>query len=264
MSVSQGANGGAGRPRRRQHAAVPRGQARRQAAAPAAIPDPVAQRPGLLPLRGAGQRGVRGVRPRSTGPAPVRGSTVCSTARTRAWSDLYSGLPAGVTRADGRAPDRASGHRRAAGGQPRRRLRRSGPAVPPRSSSSCATDVALIGSEITHPTAEHRLKAASPTSPSVSPAPGQSAFQRVTGADRPPRRQRQPRTAPTLNQHFAVALDSQLLTVPSIDFHQYPDGIIGGGGADITGGFTAGRPETWPPSCATGRCRWQCALSRDV
>ncbi len=43
----------------------------------------------------------------------------------------------------------------------------------------------------------------------------------------------------TLNQHFAVALDNQLVTVPQIDFHQYPDGIIGGGGADITGGFTA-------------------------
>ena len=42
----------------------------------------------------------------------------------------------------------------------------------------------------------------------------------------------------TLNQHFAVAVDGQLLTVPQIDFHQYPDGIIGGGGADITGGFT--------------------------
>jgi SecD/SecF fusion protein len=42
----------------------------------------------------------------------------------------------------------------------------------------------------------------------------------------------------TLNQHFAVALDSQLVTVPAIDSRQYPDGITGGGGADITGGFT--------------------------
>jgi SecD/SecF fusion protein len=42
----------------------------------------------------------------------------------------------------------------------------------------------------------------------------------------------------TLNQHFAVALDNKLITVPSIDFKTYPDGITGGGGADITGGFT--------------------------
>jgi SecD/SecF fusion protein len=42
----------------------------------------------------------------------------------------------------------------------------------------------------------------------------------------------------TLNQHFAVALDTKLVTVPQIDFKTYPDGIQGVGGADITGGFT--------------------------
>jgi SecD/SecF fusion protein len=41
-----------------------------------------------------------------------------------------------------------------------------------------------------------------------------------------------------LPQHFAVALDTQLITVPQIDYTIYPDGITGGGGADITGGFT--------------------------
>ena len=43
----------------------------------------------------------------------------------------------------------------------------------------------------------------------------------------------------TLPQHFAVALDNQLITVPEIDFHQYPDGVAGGGRADIAGGLTA-------------------------
>ena len=42
-----------------------------------------------------------------------------------------------------------------------------------------------------------------------------------------------------LDQHFAVELDGKLVTVPSIDFNQYPDGIGSGGGADITGGFTS-------------------------
>ncbi len=42
----------------------------------------------------------------------------------------------------------------------------------------------------------------------------------------------------TLDQHFAVALGNQLVTVPSIDFKTYPDGISARGGADITGGFT--------------------------
>jgi SecD/SecF fusion protein len=40
------------------------------------------------------------------------------------------------------------------------------------------------------------------------------------------------------NQHFAIALDQHLLSVPSIDFRTYPKGISGGGGADIAGGFT--------------------------
>jgi SecD/SecF fusion protein len=40
------------------------------------------------------------------------------------------------------------------------------------------------------------------------------------------------------NQHFAVALDNQLVTVPSIDYKTYPTGIPGDNGADITGGFT--------------------------
>ena len=42
----------------------------------------------------------------------------------------------------------------------------------------------------------------------------------------------------TLNQHFAVALDTQLITVPSIDYKTYPNGINGDRGADITAGFT--------------------------
>jgi SecD/SecF fusion protein len=42
----------------------------------------------------------------------------------------------------------------------------------------------------------------------------------------------------TLAQHFAVALDNQLITVPQIDYRQYPDGIVGGGGADVTGSLT--------------------------
>lgn len=42
----------------------------------------------------------------------------------------------------------------------------------------------------------------------------------------------------SLNQHFAVALDGRLLTVPQIDFRTYPDGITGGNEADISGGYT--------------------------
>jgi SecD/SecF fusion protein len=41
-----------------------------------------------------------------------------------------------------------------------------------------------------------------------------------------------------LNQHFAVALDGQLVTVPQIDFKTYPDGLGSSGGSEISGGFT--------------------------
>jgi SecD/SecF fusion protein len=37
------------------------------------------------------------------------------------------------------------------------------------------------------------------------------------------------------NQNFAIVLDRELITAPSIDFEQYPDGISGSGGAQITG-----------------------------
>ena len=45
-----------------------------------------------------------------------------------------------------------------------------------------------------------------------------------------------------LLQHFAIALDGRLLSVPSIDFKQYPDGVVQQGavaGAEIAGGLTS-------------------------
>jgi SecD/SecF fusion protein len=40
------------------------------------------------------------------------------------------------------------------------------------------------------------------------------------------------------NQHFAITLDNELISVPQIDWHQYPDGLGGGQGSRISGGFT--------------------------
>jgi SecD/SecF fusion protein len=40
------------------------------------------------------------------------------------------------------------------------------------------------------------------------------------------------------SQHFAIALDNQLVTSPTIDWRQYPDGIDGSTGAQISGSFT--------------------------
>jgi SecD/SecF fusion protein len=46
------------------------------------------------------------------------------------------------------------------------------------------------------------------------------------------------RLGESLNQHFAVTLDNQLITVPFIGYKQYPDGINGDNGGDISGSFT--------------------------
>jgi SecD/SecF fusion protein len=96
--------------------------------------------------------------------------------------------------------------------------------------------LALTGDDITHP----RASTEQTGQPDVTfgfTGTGQTAFQRATQAIAARGRTVSVAGA-TFDQHFAVALDNQLLTVPQIDFRTYPDGIIGGRGADITGGFT--------------------------
>ena len=66
---------------------------------------------------------------------------------------------------------------------------------------------------------------------------GEAAFQRTTSAVAH-RGSSVSSLGQTLNQHFAVALDNQLISVPQIDFKTYPDGIRGST-ADLAGNFTA-------------------------
>ena len=96
--------------------------------------------------------------------------------------------------------------------------------------------VALLGSDITNP----QQSTDSAGSPDVSfgfTSKGNTEFQNVTGTIAR-RGAADSGLGQKLSQHFAVSLDTQLVTVPSIDFKQYPDGIVGGGGADITGSFS--------------------------
>lgn len=95
---------------------------------------------------------------------------------------------------------------------------------------------ALFGNEITNP----QQSTDGSGSPDVAfgfTAAGRSAFQTVT-AQVAHRGALVSRSGQTLDQHFAFALDTQLLTVPLVDFKAYPDGIPGGSGADIAGAFT--------------------------
>jgi SecD/SecF fusion protein len=96
--------------------------------------------------------------------------------------------------------------------------------------------VALFGNEITNP----QQSTDQSGQPDVSfgfTGKGGPAFQQVT-ARIAHRGELVSGLGQQLQQHFAVALDTQLVTVPSIDFKTYPDGIQGNTGADITGGFT--------------------------
>jgi SecD/SecF fusion protein len=67
-----------------------------------------------------------------------------------------------------------------------------------------------------------------------------STFQRVT---REIAQRGQNAALPGVNpeaalQHFAVVLDNQVITAPSIDYRKYPEGIDASTGSEITGGFT--------------------------
>jgi SecD/SecF fusion protein len=67
---------------------------------------------------------------------------------------------------------------------------------------------------------------------------GSAIFQNVTAILASRGRNNSVPGATANDQHFAVTLDGQLVTVPSIDFTQFPNGIPSGNGSEITGGFT--------------------------
>jgi SecD/SecF fusion protein len=96
--------------------------------------------------------------------------------------------------------------------------------------------MSLFGNEITRPQ-QSTDQGGSPDVTFSFTSNGGTAFQKATSAIAH-RGDLVSGPGQMLNQHFAVALDNKLLTVPQIDFKTYPDGIQGDNGADITGGFT--------------------------
>ncbi len=117
-------------------------------------------------------------------------------------------------------------------------------AHPPKAWSSSAgyyvlrDKAALFGNDITNP----QESTDSTGEPSVNfgfTSQGKTAFERVTqeiasrgllqgGAS----------NASTSSQHFAAVLGTQILTVPSINYQTYPDGIDASQGSEISGSFT--------------------------
>ncbi len=104
-------------------------------------------------------------------------------------------------------------------------------------------DPVLTGSDITSPTQSFDEGAGGSGQPNVTfgfTSHGKKVFEQVTKeiAHRGQEAQLPGVSHEAALQHFAVMLDNQLITVPSIDFTQYPEGIDASSGSEISGGFT--------------------------
>jgi len=101
-------------------------------------------------------------------------------------------------------------------------------------------DPVLNGSDVTNPTQSNDESTGQPDVTFGFTSHGKSVFERVTKeiAHRGQEAELPGVSREAALQHFAVALDGQLITVPSIDFTKYPEGIDASTGSEISGGFT--------------------------
>jgi hypothetical protein len=151
-------------------------------------------------------------------------------------TDLLSGLPAGVTASEGEilTVPRGTVVLQAIPTS----FAKPTPIRDPSAQFFVLTDdVALRGSDITNPQQSTDPNIGSPDVTFGFSRQGKSRFQDVT-ANIAHRGDLVSRLGQTLNQHFAVALDGRLVTVPFIDFNQHPNGISAGVGANIAGDLT--------------------------
>ena len=101
----------------------------------------------------------------------------------------------------------------------------------------------LSGKDITHPQQGFDEGSGGNGQPNVNfgfTGHGKSVFERVTKeiAHRGQEAQLPGVSKESAQQHFAVSLDGQLITAPSIDYTRYPEGIDSTQGSEISGGFT--------------------------
>jgi SecD/SecF fusion protein len=104
-------------------------------------------------------------------------------------------------------------------------------------------DPVLTGADIKNPTQSFDEGSGGTGAPNVTfgfTGHGQSVFQNVTKqiAHRGQEAQLPGVGKEAAQQHFAVVLDEQLITTPSIDYTKYPEGIDATTGSQISGGFT--------------------------
>jgi SecD/SecF fusion protein len=101
----------------------------------------------------------------------------------------------------------------------------------------------LSGSDITHPQQGFDSEGAGNGQPNVTfgfSSHGKTVFEQVTKkiAKRGENAQLPGVSKAAALQHFAIVLDEQVITAPSIDYTQYPNGIDASNGSQISGGFT--------------------------
>ncbi len=235
LQISQGAGSGPGVPGA---GGVPLYQAVKLAAKqPVAPLSPHLSRKGpQYYLFGAPGSSACSAAAKANGTTVIQGQHCLLSGPDSTLQDLKSGLPAGVSVSDGELLTVPQGTvvLQAANLSASNQVK---PTSPNAQFYVLKDKVAILGRDITNPT-QGTDQAGSPDVQFGFTSKGQSEFQKVTG-DIAHRGLNVSLGGSTLFQHFAVALDNQLVTVPQIDYKQYPDGIIGGGGASITGGFTS-------------------------
>ena len=101
-------------------------------------------------------------------------------------------------------------------------------------------DPVLNGSDIKNPAESSEGESGTPNVTFGFTSHGATVFERVTKeiAHRGLEAQLPGVTKEAALQHFAIALDGQVITAPSIDFTKYPEGINASTGSQISGGFT--------------------------
>jgi preprotein translocase subunit SecD len=103
-------------------------------------------------------------------------------------------------------------------------------------------DPFLTGADITNPQASFE-EGTSSNHPDVTfsfTPHGKEVFERVTKeiAHRGQEAQLPGVSKEASLQHFAVVLDGQIVTAPSVDYTKYPEGIDASNGSNIAGAFT--------------------------
>jgi SecD/SecF fusion protein len=105
---------------------------------------------------------------------------------------------------------------------------------------------ALTGQNVTDPRVRKDTRTGAPNVAVRFTSEGQRTWRAITRriAVRGLAQARPGDVRPAGSQHFAIALDHRLLTVPYIDFRQNPDGLDARNGVQIGGGFTPASART--------------------